>query len=343
MESICTTGTNCSNIPSVKAFANVYNRAFPLKIEEEYVKLVNLIYEYVEICRFLGLDNTYQSVVCIGLPSLYKELESINDFSNNYLRLLKKLVEGLPDNLTPEQYDKISTIVFEAKKVAWDKQGVEDEIRGILNNNFETEQRLAKESEKLSVVVSKIQSQLGIICGLDITSGKRLDTLQIKPEHFLAIDNLDISSKEKEVLKRELVSYFNMRRSAFKLLEEFGYQIIDSYRKRIILDHNAANINAYNTVDSNFEIYRIALEILSVYSCNRRLGTIYQSSCEEISNECNILDLLSSAFINREYNKEDFENALNTYRFSGIDTNLVDVLNHLIYSVSDYTESHSRH
>lgn len=42
MESICTTGINCSSIPSVEAFASSYNRAFPLKIEEEYVKLVNL-------------------------------------------------------------------------------------------------------------------------------------------------------------------------------------------------------------------------------------------------------------------------------------------------------------
>lgn len=281
---------------------NTYNAAFPLELDEAYVRLTNLIFEYLDTCAKLGDLNNQTNSEALYLNSLYVE-----DFSS--LRIhLQAAIDNLDRSKTSEDFEAIAKIATEAAKMLRKKAPTEEEIAEINQKRFEHEKQIAEEQADLARIMSEITIALQAINSQDIDGEKRIDNLKLTSTHLDAFNNLAISDEEKHALEKQLLSYFNMRCIGFKYVEDLAQKLLAAYNNRVILPPNVSGIYENNCYDEEFEIYRIAIAALTALPDSYRLGAVTSQNCQNVESNCNVLDFISIYLETGEDERELIQN-----------------------------------
>lgn len=309
-------------------FVSVFNQVFPLELEEQYVALTNLILDYCVTCRTLREQDEQLYFHALGLQNVYKSLEGLEAKEPIQMRLYEAVVGALNENQTPDAYKKVN----DAKEMLENRRAVKAVIDILNGKRYKCEEIIAVEREKLTSIILKMSLALQTIASFSVNGQRGIDRLHMEQEQLSVIDNLAISPLEKETLKRELISYFNMRCIAFKYVHELAEKIVLSYSKREVLGEL---VNGFDRkMEKGFELYMIALQTLRTFpNANRPLGRIYRSLCDSINADCNMIDIITDYLKNGVFNIEVYKDAMNSAR---LDANIMllawDVL-HAIESI----------
>lgn len=287
-------------------FVSAYNQAFPLKVEELYVTLTNLIFDYCATCGTLKAQDKQLYVHAINLQCVYNTLDSLEAAESVQSRL-QDAEKSFDDNPTPEALKKVN----DAKEMLEKRSTANEQIASLNAMRYNCEETIAVERGELERIIAEISIALQAIAALNIDGKRRIDGLHIKQNHLSAIDNLAISPLEKDALKREFVSYFNMRCTAFKYVEELAEKILASYSKREVLNGLASVFG--DKLDKDFEIYRIALQTLYVYpNCIHTFGVACDLICEEKNANCDMIDIITGYLKDGTFNQEAYLDAMHS-------------------------------
>ncbi|MDE6284968.1 MAG: hypothetical protein K2M17_04410 [Bacilli bacterium] len=295
-------------------FVKAFNQAFPLKVEEQYVALTNQICDYFATCDAIEKHDERLYFQALCLQSEYDKLEKIEALDSIQSHL-NEAMSNANENPTLEACKAVSDMARYASKILEKQNASKSEIESLNNTRYEHEKSIATERGELEKIIAEISATLQAIAALNIDGERRIDRLHVSQKHFSDIDNLDITPLEKNTLKREFMTYFNMRCVAFKYIEELAEKILVAYSKREVLCgyHNDGKI------DKDLEIYMIVLQTLRTFPhCNRRVGNLSRK-CDEINADCEIIDIITGYLNDGTLNEEEFLNAWNS---KGFDPNI---------------------
>ncbi|MDE6284969.1 MAG: hypothetical protein K2M17_04415 [Bacilli bacterium] len=289
-------------------FVNTFNQAFPPKVEEQYVALTNRICDYFATCYTMEEYDKQLYFQALYLQKEYSKLEKSESFESIRSRL-NDAIKNANENPTPEAYKTVSDIANLARKMLEKRTNAKSEIESLNNTRYEHEKSIATEKGELEKIIADISATLQAIASLNVDGERRINRLYINQKHFNVIDELAITPLEKDTLKRQFISYFNMRCVAFKYVEELAEKILAAYSKREVLHRNADN----GKMDKDLELCIIALEILYAFpNCNRRIGTIKSSLCDFINADCEMIDIITRYLHDGTFNEQEYLDACNS-------------------------------
>lgn len=241
---ITVTGTRYYNYEEIVSIIDIWREIFPEKIEEKYVELANLIYQYSDEAIKLLTSNSDINVVGIQLTTDEKnKQQTINDIDK-----MIEMLQSLKNGVSIGNVAKEDTIAFgNLFDRVWDgtiaqtngKQKKEQKEQTYDNKRLEA----GNARNAIKSLTHQIQAKLQEIDSLSINGEDRLDRIQVDDNrHLSKIDNIQgLSTKVKETLKNLLQVYMNMRVSTFKSSIEQAYEIGSAYKAHNIIDYRKQN------------------------------------------------------------------------------------------------------
>lgn len=285
-----------------KTFIRAFNEAFPLKIEEQYVTLTNYIGDYFATCNTLAKYDEELYLQILYLQEFYYQLESSKELETIQVQL-STMINRISENNTPDAYREISEMANTARKALEKRNRANQKIKVYNEARYQYEGKIAVEREELKKIVARISNTLQAIAALNIAGERRIDGLQISQKHLSDMDNLAITPLEKDTLKKEFISYFNMRCIAFRYIEELAEKIVEAYSKREVF----YSTYKYVEQDEALEMYMIALKMLRVFpNDNHSVGNVHSSDCDRINADCEMIDIITGFLKDGTVNEEDY-------------------------------------
>lgn len=237
---VTVTGKEYYNKEEISSIIDIWRDIFPEKIEEKYVELANLLFQYrAEAIKLLSSDRNIRIIgkqLTADEENKQQTIVNIDEMIEILNSLKKRVSLGI---ITKEdtsnfgnQFDKVWEEIISQKNAKQKKEQNEqvyDTNRLNAGNAHST----------IEVLISQIQAKLQEIDSLSIDGEDRLDRIQVNDKrHLSRIDNIQgLSPQIKETLKILLQAYSNMRVSAFKSLIEQSYEIGSVYKAREIIDY----------------------------------------------------------------------------------------------------------
>ncbi len=211
-------------------FIRICNEVLPLKIEELYINLDNVIEQYLNMLFAMGYND--HETLKMGLinsktnNNVNKQTEKEEDISKQIKELAEK------DSKSSSDYAKLMRLVQMGRSLALEK---ENGLSVISENRVKTIKRNEASSEMqngISDIILRIKNTLKNISELDLDTNKRLDNLEVTKKHINQINNLNIDDKKKQNAYLLLIEFLQSRKNAFKVTEDFAYYVLEKYQKR---------------------------------------------------------------------------------------------------------------
>lgn len=281
-------------------FIEIFNIVFPLKVENEYVRLANLTIEYISKCMELekcqnDIDNKSQY-----LNSKYNILINLESKVSLLDQELRNIVANFENNKSSVEYEKIASIASQAQKIFEDKetfQAVIEQDRNIHTDYLVLASSLGSDIE---TIINRIALALQSIKMLDMDENKKIDQLQVTERQYSLIDQLNVEDNKKVYLKKYLKSYFEVKKQSFKIVEDIAIKLVETYKNRKLLD---------DISETDFRYVTYALTNLS----NMNIDSIPDSnySKEEFNNQIILLDFITNCLIEKDVDSKCFQEIIN--------------------------------
>lgn len=241
---VTVTGTRHYNYEEIASIIDIWRDVFPEKIEEKYVELANLLYQYSDEAIKLLTSNRDINAVGIKLTTDEEnKQQTINDI-DKMIKMLQSLKNGVSiGNIAKEDtiaFGNLFDRVWEGTIAQTNgKQKKEQTEQTYDNKRLEA----GNAHNAIESLIPQIQAKLQEIDSLSINGEDRLDRIQIdNNRHLSRIDNIQgLSPQVKETLKNLLQVYVNMRVSTFKSSIEQAYEIGSAYKAHEIIDYRNQN------------------------------------------------------------------------------------------------------
>ncbi|MDE5539783.1 MAG: hypothetical protein K2J20_04785 [Bacilli bacterium] len=270
--------------PTYSKFLAIFNMAFPLKVEKEYVTLTNLIIEYIQAAHHYKADGQ--------MPN--QEYDNLNIKANSYLEQLNGILTSLTSDSPSSAYEEFARIANAAYQVSKKKEQFGKNL-DIQRDNYNKANGVASDAyNDILNIINALANQLQVIKELNLGSQNRLNDLCVTDKHLNLINSLNITDIEKATLKRLLQSFFNLRVSSFTTVENFAQGIVSSYQKRILLESDSPEFQ-------NGQSAALALSSIQIgdHGIHNTISPVY---CDIINNECLVMDLISEFFSTGQIN-----------------------------------------
>ena len=216
---------------------NIINMVLPRKIEDEYVKLGNLVLQHISKCRELSRynGNLHNSAKDLNISDT--KLAELEEAGISVNQELATLASGLSTNSSPDVYRRMMELSEKGKKISKIKEKLRLDSSTKRDNHMTDSLTAGNIQNEIANIIKEIQMSLQRISELDINGEKRLDNLSLTEKHLAMIDSLPINEKVKPAVKKYIESYIKMRISSFKKLEEKSYKILEAYSDRKLFDN----------------------------------------------------------------------------------------------------------
>lgn len=239
---VAVTGTKYYNKDEIASIIDIWKNIFPEKIEEKYVELANLLFQYRDEALKLLHSNRDINATSNKITSINNIINQtdnhINEMINMFLAIKNKNQSGdiLSDDIKAlaNQFDIVLGGL--TTKTAQKKEQMEqtyDEKRFDAGNAHSA----------IESLITQIQVKLQEIDSLSVNGEDRLDRIQVNNKrHLSKIDNIQgLSPQVKETLKNLLQAYSNMIVSSFASVIEQSYEICSAYKDREIINYGKQN------------------------------------------------------------------------------------------------------
>ena len=232
----------------------------PEDVIDHYDVLAELIREYFKVVELLETSNREHDINIDSVSSFTNINNGLNsnidkdisELALFYHEILNQIRNASKD-LTEKPWDDKTVYKIQSlnsKKQAIDKkiQELQKEKRISLLNEKNirkfagfSESNIQEIQKTLKKLVNSILEQLSKIKSLDKKEKeKRIDGLMVIPErHFVAIDKLDVSDKEKEDIKSFIGDYTDFSLYAFREYESLAGEIVSKYGNRELIDNKS--------------------------------------------------------------------------------------------------------
>ena len=261
----------------IAGFISICNDCLPLPVEEQYIKLTNLLSTYFEKRTALinlqnGVEGTNQIIESSKVKQRLQKtkceliIEQIKALTNN------------EDHLDPNTYNKILSLAKEgyiASQNYYSRNSIYQNNQRIANSRLNQIDELTRE---IATIIDSIKNTLKNILALDINEKRRLDNVTVSQRHFDKIKALFpkysayYTSSVEDLLKAHTAS----RIASFNIIEILASKIIDLYNRGIITEGiEEKEIDLFKLVTSiltasDFSYFTSAREILDIEKNNNQ-------------------------------------------------------------------------
>lgn len=261
----------------IAGFISICNDCLPLPVEEQYIKLTNLLSTYFEKRTALinlqnGVEGTNQIIESSKVKQRLQKtkceliIEQIKALANN------------EDHLDPNTYSKILSLAKEgyiASQNYYSRNSIYQNNQRIANSRLNQIDELTRE---IATIIDSIKNTLKNIIALDINEKRRLDNVTVSQRHFDKIKALFpkysayYTSSVEDLLKAHTAS----RIASFNIIEILASKIIDLYNRGIITEGiEEKEIDLFKLVTStltasDFSYFTSAREILDIEKNNNQ-------------------------------------------------------------------------
>lgn len=265
----------------IQGFINICNDCLPLPVEEEYVKLANLLSIYFEKrTTLINLQN--------GVDDANRIIESSKVKQRLQKTKCELIIEQLKvltkdsNYLDPDTYTKITSLAKEGYIAAQNynsKNSIYQHNERVTGSKLNQIDELARE---IATIMDSIKNTLKNIISLDINDKRRLDNVSVSQRHYDKIKALfpKYSAYYTSSIEDLLKSHTSARIASFNIIEILASKIIDLYNRGIITDGiEEKELDlfklAINTLTaSDFSYYTSAREILDTEKNNNQTTPI---------------------------------------------------------------------
>ena len=312
------TGESYIREEGIKFIIDIWKDIFPKKIEEKYVELANLVFQY-------GLESNKLLSSSRSINSIGSEMDAISankQQANGALEELSAILQeikkkNLDGTITIDDIANFSSQFLTASDVlVTNVARKESELDQEYNINREA---AGNAHVAINDLIAQITDKLHEIDKLSIDGMDRLDNIKVDDgRHLSRIDNnQELSARAKATLKELLRAYCNMRIVAFKSLIEQAHEVCSAYKAREVIKYNDPRV-AKQTL-----IYNSLMDLTDNFLDNLVHLMLPNSSTIE--------DFIIS-------NSDDFIKAMNLYT-----SYLMGDIAHIDVSTIDYLSKNSRY
>lgn len=309
----------------IAGFISICNDCLPLPVEEQYIKLTNLLSTYFEKrTALINLQNGVESTNQIIESSKVKQrlqktkceiiMEQIKALTNN------------EDHLDPNTYSKILSLAKEgyiASQNYYSRNSIYQNNQRIANSRLNQIDELTRE---IATIIDSIKNTLKNILALDINEKRRLDNITVSQRHFDKIQALfpKYSTYYTSSVEDLLKSHTASRIASFNIIEILASKIIDLYNRGIITEGiDEKEIDLFKLVTStltasDFSYFTSAREILDIEKNNNQTVPI--------------LNIVANYLRSGNINPEQIEN----YSSTVLDFNFRMLINSLNTIIKNY-------
>lgn len=199
-------------------FDKVMKSVIPEKVEEAYFSL------FVNVLLAYNINREGEKEMTIGLDILDKEKqlkEHINELLNE-------------ENMTLKDWNEIMELAKDGKRNCTYKQQVLS--FQIVDPNFVKD--VIEPKVTMPDTINTIKKIFNNIKDLDIAGQKRIYRLQASIYNFVPIDkNRVLTKAQRHLLKNLFFTYTKMLINSFKLIDNFGHQLVHKYNKKEITNY----------------------------------------------------------------------------------------------------------
>lgn len=261
----------------IAGFISICNDCLPLPVEEQYIKLTNLLSTYFEKRTALinlqnGVEGTNQIIESSKIKQRLQKtkceliIEQIKALTNN------------EDHLDPNTYSKILSLAKEgyiASQNYYSRNSIYQNNQRIANSRLNQIDELTR---KIATIIDSIKNTLKNILALDINEKRRLDNVTVSQRHFDKIKALfpKYSAYYTSSVEDLLKSHTASRIASFNIIEILASKIIDLYNRGIITEGiDEKEIDLFKLVisaltASDFSYFTSAREILDIEKNNNQ-------------------------------------------------------------------------
>ena len=226
--------------PIERTFMEAYNASIPKEIENNYIDLANSIKNYIKLCDIMSQINEANSRIEFGLDDIEEkgngDIIQNEKIKTEYESLKKELQEALDNNdlqrlaeLSPVLQSVIAKLSASNKTVQRNQEKDSTLRSNHMINSVganEVRARIVKCIEAISESLADIKQ-----AGHDIENTGITKEIFDKYENALPhLDSAGVSS-----LIGALVNYIEMRKVAFKNVENIANDIVENYNKQHVL------------------------------------------------------------------------------------------------------------
>lgn len=309
----------------IAGFISICNDCLPLPVEEQYIKLTNLLSTYFEKRTALinlqnGVEGTNQIIESSKVKQRLQKtkceliIEQIKALANN------------EDHLDPNTYSKILSLAKEgyiASQNYYSRNSIYQNNQRIVNSRLNQIDELTRE---IATIIDSIKNTLKNILALDINEKRRLDNVTVSQRHFDKIKALfpKYSAYYTSSVEDLLKSHTASRIASFNIIEILASKIIDLYNRGIITEGiEEKEIDLFKLVTSiltasDFSYFTSAREILDIEKNNNQTVPI--------------LNIAASYLRSGNINPEQIEN----YSSTVLDFNFKMLINSLNTIIKNY-------
>lgn len=309
----------------IAGFISICNDCLPLPVEEQYIKLTNLLSTYFEKRTALinlqnGVEGTNQIIESSKVKQRLQKtkceliIEQIKALANN------------EDHLDPNTYSKILSLAKEgyiASQNYYSRNSIYQNNQRIANSRLNQIDELTRE---IATIIDSIKNTLKNILALDINEKRRLDNVTVSQRHFDKIKALfpKYSAYYTSSVEDLLKSHTASRIASFNIIEILASKIIDLYNRGIITEGiEEKEIDLFKLVTSiltasDFSYFTSAREILDIEKNNNQTVPI--------------LNIAASYLRSGNINPEQIEN----YSSTVLDFNFKMLINSLNTIIKNY-------
>lgn len=297
-KNVTVTGINYFNTGIIPQIISIYKDIFPEKIEEKYVELSNLLFEYSEDA--IKLLSSGENINTISKRFTDSDNRKTKRTQNGNILASKIMAMG-DKPMTKEALKEIMQQFNDYIELA-SKEVKENHEKDILEQDYDDNRFSAGNAHNaIESLISQIKVKLQEINSLSIDGMDRIDRIEVLDDrHLSKVDDIfNLYPELKEPLKNLLKSYSNMRVAAFKTMVEQTCEVCDAYKSGEIIDYRKQNDSrvakhtliylALIILSRNFIIKLEQLDMLHTKN-NIHLDVI------RINNLCLIMDLYTSYF-----------------------------------------------
>lgn len=261
----------------IAGFISICNDCLPLPVEEQYIKLTNLLSTYFEKRTALinlqnGVEGTNQIIESSKIKQRLQKtkceliIEQIKALTNN------------EDHLDPNTYSKILSLAKEgyiASQNYYSRNSIYQNNQRIANSRLNQIDELTRE---IATIIDSIKNTLKNILALDINEKRRLDNVTVSQRHFDKIKALfpKYSAYYTSSVEDLLKSHTASRIASFNIIEILASKIIDLYNRGIITEGiEEKEIDLFKLVTStltasDYSYFTSAREILDIEKNNNQ-------------------------------------------------------------------------
>lgn len=238
-------------------FFSILESIFPSKVEQPYVNLTNLVYQYKKIVDKMKDKNKRLDSSFLFLQSAEHKTRTASNCLEKEQKLMKTILAlASSGELNAEVWESLKKLVLSGIKINHERNGLVSASNFEMENNsqkaFIESKNLADLSNELQEVIRGIQMTLEEIKSLDFDSERRIDRIEIS-RFNKRMDALCASEEKQRAFRRLMKNFTDMRVAAFKVAENFANKIMSDYKKRATTEFPE------NYQDASFSIMSYAL------------------------------------------------------------------------------------